>query len=194
MIRLRTVAALAALLLAAACSSETTPEPGASGAVGKSGGTVASALSDARGMSVLVQGLKETGLVSVFDGPASYTVLAPGDDAFGSLGDAGTALRKPDQRAALAAVLRGHVLPGYTTPKDIEAAIAAARGKPVKMPTMDNSTVTFAKQGDTLTVTSADGVTARFDGQPVLSGNGVAIPIDTVLRAVPGKSATPAAP
>lgn len=184
--------ALAAASLLGACSSEKANEPVTADASAGSTQTLASALSGEPGFATLGSALKDTGLAAVFDATASYTVLAPSDDAFAALGDTGKALLQPDQRAALAAVLRGHVLPGYTTPQDIEAAITAAKGKPVKMATMGNSSVTFARQEDTITVTTPDGVTAKFAAQPVLAGNGVAIPIDAVLKAVPGNGATPA--
>jgi len=175
--------ALSAALLCG-CGQKS-PEPTANDGGDATSRTIASSLSSAQGLSQFAGALKTTGLATVFDGTPSYTVLAPTDDAFGKLGIAGNALMQPSQKAGLSQVLRGHVLPGYAAPADIEGAIAAANGKPVKMPTMSGTSLTFAKDGEYLTVTSDDGITARVEGTPTLAGNGVIIPIDTVLKQGP---------
>ncbi|WP_195908383.1 fasciclin domain-containing protein [Novosphingobium sp. Gsoil 351] len=147
--------------------------------------TLTAAIGGTPGLTTVAAALKGTGLANVFDGTAPYTLLAPDDDAFGKLGETGTMLKAPENGAAMASVIKAHVLPGYVTVKDIDAALKAARGKPVRMTTMAGDEVTFVRDGEALSVTAADGSTARVSGSDVAAGNGVAIPVDTVLKKVP---------
>ena len=154
-----------------------------------SAGTLAGSVANAPGMTTVAAALKGTGLAGVFDGSAPYTLLAPDDDAFGKLGDTGKTLKAPENGAAMAEVLKSHILPGYVTVADLEAALARGKGKPVKMTTMAGEEVTFARGGDGVTVTAADGSVAKVAGKEVAASNGVAIPIDGVLKKVPAPGA-----
>lgn len=183
--RLLAAAMAAATALAVpACKSETAADNDQAEASGPSGQTLAAMVAGADGLSTVSEGLKDAGLVQVFDGTAPYTVLAPRDAAFEKLGEAGADLKQPEQRAALAAILRDHILPGYLTPEDIGKAIDRAAGNSVKMKTMGDHVVSFARDGDVIVATQADGATARFAGDALLAGNGVAIPVDGVLKKV----------
>ena len=162
-------------------TAATATEPGAA--------TLTSAIGGAPGMSTVAAAIKGTGLAAVFDGTAPYTVLVPQDDAFGALGDAGARLKAPENGAAMAAVLKAHVLPGYMTVADIGAALTRAKGKPVRMTTMAGSEVTFTRSGEAIAVTAADGSTAKVSGSDLTAGNGVAIPVDAVLKKFPSTSA-----
>ena len=187
------LAAFAPLALAglSGCSDKSSADKTAAQADAKSSsGTLASAVSDAPGMTTVAGALKSSGLATVFDGNAPYTLLAPDDDAFGALGEAGAALKTPENAAAMAEVLRAHTLPGFVTRADIDAALASAKGKPVKMKTMGGAEVSFARAGDTVSVTAADGSTAKLDGEPIAASNGVALPIDAVLKKVPAAAGT----
>ena len=190
MIRRLLVTTLAALALVplAGCG-KTADKPAANAADGPTAATLTTAIGGAPGMTTVAAAIKRTGLATVFDGNAPYTVLVPLDDAFGALGDAATRLATPENGAAMAAVLKAHVLPGYLTVADIDAALKAARGKPVTMTTMAGTTVTFARKGDALIVTAADGSTANLSGSAVAAANGVAIPIDKVLKQISTGSA-----
>lgn len=189
------LAALFALSLLAACSKENATQAQADGnapAVAETR-TLAEMVSNRQDLSTFGMALRETGLGTVFDGTASYTVLAPTNDGFGKLGEDGKILLQPEHRAVLAAVLRSHVLPGFFTPKDIVAAINAHGGQPVEMRSMGNQTLRFAREGDKLTVTSEDGSKGVIGEEPVLAGNGVALPVDTVLKPLPSATTTPSA-
>ena len=181
------LAALAALALSplSACGEKSDDGRAATADAKASNGTLAAAVAGAPGLTTVAGALKSSGLATVFDGNAPYTLLAPSDDAFGALGEAGAQLKTPENSAAMAEVLRAHVLPGFVTRADIDAALRNAKGKPVKMTTMAGDEVTFARAGDTVSVTAADGSTAKLDGQEVGASNGVAIPIDAVLKKVP---------
>jgi uncharacterized surface protein with fasciclin (FAS1) repeats len=166
--------AVLGVLLLAACSGEAEeealPEPSTE--------TLAEMVSGAGDLSVVSATLEDAGLAQVFDGVAAYTLLAPHDAAFESLGEAGETLRSPEQRAAMVAVLRDHIVPGYLTPADIAKAIAADDDGQVAMRTMGGHTLTFASDDGTVTATGEDGSTVRFAGEALLAGNGVAIPVD----------------
>ena len=103
-------------------------EPAATASAGPAAATLTAAIGDAPGMGTLAAALKGTGLNTVFDGSAPYTLLAPDDDAFGALGDAAATLKAPENGAAMAAVIKAHVLPGYMTVADIDAALKNAAG------------------------------------------------------------------
>lgn len=177
--------ALAGSLLLAACSDG---EDDQSVATEPSTETLAALVAQADDLSTVSATLKDAGLAQVFDGTAAYTLLAPRDSAFDALGDAGTALRSEDQRPAMVAVLRDHIVPGYLTPADIDKAIELADNGKVAMRTMNGHTITFAETGGAITATSEDGKTVRFDGDALLASNGVAIPVDGLAVDVGGEA------
>lgn len=181
------VAAVAVLMPLGACSKEA-ESGGTSAAAQANAGerTLAAAIGGAPGLTTLSDALSEAGLAEVFDGPGSYTVLAPDDDAFAKLSNGGKLITDPANRAELVAILRGHVLPGHLTPDAIKQAIAAKKG-PVAMRTLAESTVTFSANGDDISVAGADGAKARVDGAALVASNGVVLPLDGLV-----KSATPA--
>lgn len=183
--------ALGAVLLVglAACGSGS-EETTAAVADKTADGTLATALSDAPGMTTVTTALKSTGLSNVFDGTAAYTILAPDDDAFGALGAAGADLQQPENSAAMAAILRGHILPGYLTVADVEAALKASGGKPVKMKTMGDTEVSFIREGDALVVSAPDGARAKVEGKGLGASNGAVIPLDAVLHKPPAGAVT----
>lgn len=174
-------AALATLPLVAACGeTKQEAEAGLTKTKEESASTLAGALNSENGMDKLQDALSKSELTTVFDGPASYTLLAPNDAAFTALGEEGSALLAEDQRPVLVGVLRNHILPGHVTPEIIAEAIKSKGGE-VTMTTLGDGKVTFAKDGDAITATLADGSTARFTGEPIATGNGVVIPLDAVL-------------
>jgi uncharacterized surface protein with fasciclin (FAS1) repeats len=177
--RLAAALACTAVLALPGCKKA---EPAAAPSTQPSDKTLAAALAGTASLSIVSGALKDTGLAQVFDGAAPYTILAPTDGAFGKLGPAGTALRQPEQRAAMAALLRDHIVPGYLTPDDIVQALDRAAGNSVKMKTMGGPLLTFGQSGKIITVTLEDGSRADIDGPAVLAGNGVALPIDAVLK------------
>src|SRR5687768_8791267 len=107
--------AAAAMLALSACNSGDS-EPTNAAAEGPDQ-TMVAALAGSEDHSIVSQAMNDAGLANVFNGAASYTILAPHDAAFDALGDAGTELRKPEQRAAMVAILRDHIVPGYLTPR-----------------------------------------------------------------------------
>lgn len=180
---MRYLPALALLLALPACGQDAST-PDKSEAAKPQSKALSAAIADSADLKTLSGALASTGISAVFDGKASYTVLAPTDGAFAALGDKGKALSQPEEKPALAAVLRDHIVPGTLTREDIAKAIEASGGKPVKMRTVGEGTVSFAKSGDDITVTGADGSTAKIEGAAIAANNGVALPISAVLKKV----------
>lgn len=174
-------AALAAAALALQACSDGTAE-GDSPSAEVSSDTLATQVSDQGDLSVVAGVLGDAGLAQVFDGAAAYTLFAPEDAAFDKLGEAGDDLRTPEQRAAMVAILRDHIVPGYLTPADIEKAIEMDDDGSVTMRTMGAHTLTFTGKGKAITVTGEDGATAHFADDALRASNGVAIPVDSLLR------------
>src|SRR6186997_2351050 len=80
----------AALLLLTGCSGD---DAGEKAAAAPSNETLAGLVSSADELSTVAATLKDAGLAQVFDGVAAYTLLAPRDTVFDSLGEAGATLR-----------------------------------------------------------------------------------------------------
>ncbi|MEO6388749.1 MAG: fasciclin domain-containing protein [Croceibacterium sp.] len=178
----------AVILALAGCSgNDASDSPAAADAVSKD--TLGKLVAGDDNLSVVASAMNDAGLTQVFDGAAAYTLFAPTNAAFDKLGETGTQLRTPEQRAAMVAVLRDHIVPGYLTTADIENAVKESDGGKVEMKTMGDHTLTFSGEGDALTIKSQDGATAHFAGDSLRGSNGVAVPIDGVLKA----AATPAA-
>ncbi|MXP25699.1 hypothetical protein GRI39_06540 [Altererythrobacter indicus] len=143
---------------------------------------MAAQIADAPGLTILATEVEDDGLAPIFDSIASYTLLAPRDEAFSKLGKAGGLLQQDNQRPAMMAILRDHILPGYFSLEDIKNAIENSGGKPVSMRTMGGHYVTFSKQGETFTATAADGTSAHIAGPAIMASNGVILPIDGILK------------
>lgn len=185
------VLAAASAMALAACSGETPSGDASTGAAQASADllvpektSLEDQLANADGLQTVAQALKDTGLASVFSGKGSYTLLAPEDATFADLGDAGKSLTDGSDNAAMAALLKQHMLTGYVTPQDIGAAIEASKDGEVKMPSLSGDELTFTKSGDTITVASPDGAKATFDGAALAGGESVAIPVSGLLRDV----------
>lgn len=175
---------LATALILAACSGKS-PSTDASSevaAVTPTSETLPEVLDDTDGMQTMAEALKTTGIEGAFNDRGSYTLLAPEDDAFDAAGDQAKALMAAKDHAALAALVRNHMLTGYMTPADIAAAVAASKTGKVSMPTLGGGTVTFAKAGDAITATADDGSQATLEDEPVAGGASIAIPVSGVLR------------
>ena len=181
--RVKAAALAAAVLMLQACSDDAT-ESGEEAATEASSETLASVVAENGDLSIVSGVLGDAGLAPVFDGAAAYTLFAPQDAAFNKLGEAGKDLRTTEQRPAMVAILRDHIVPGYLTPADIEKAIELADDGSVEMRTMGDHVLTFTSGGDTITVTGEDGASATFTGDALRASNGVAIPLDAVLRKV----------
>jgi len=171
--------AMAALALApiAACSDE-----GSDASTTSADLLLSEAIGSTNDLSKFSEALEKTGLTGVFEGPASYTILAPDDGAFANLGEVGEQLMEADQAPVLAAIVREHILPGAVMPDDIKASVEASNGKSVIITTMGSDGITFTVEGESIVATSGDGRKAILSASPIRTANGVVIPVDAVLR------------
>ena len=139
--------------------------------------TLASVIAGTDELSRLSEILTRSGLGAVFDGPASYTVLAPGNDAL-------TAALPPNINGEaslpiIVALIRDHILPGHLTPAIIRQAITE-RGGPVEMRTLGEGTVSLSLQVETLIATKG-GHSVPLSGRALVADNGVVIPLDGIF-------------
>ena len=174
--------AAGALLALPACSKPAATSDSTATEAVKSEKSLGDVIGGEGRLKTLAASLKSTGLDGVFTGKGDYTVLAPTDAAFTGLGDKAAELTAPDQKAALAAVLRSHVVPGMLTTADIGKAIDANAGKPISMRTMGSGSVSFTRSGAGFTVSADDGATAKLSGEGISASNGAVLPIDAVLK------------
>lgn len=176
-------AATTLLVSLGGCSKQSDDPVGTAAAEGEAQSLTAG-LDDLGGMSKISGGLTATGLAGIFENRGSYTIIAPTDAAFAKLGDAGGALMQPDNRAALAALVREHIVPGALTTQDIAKAIDVSSDKSVKMRTMGSGDLIFRKAGSAIEVTSSDGSTALLNNATVRAKGSVAITADSVLKKI----------
>lgn len=174
----------------AACSGATAGAatgPDSARASGMAAPAPPGALENTAGLQTMAEALKATGLARRLSGNAHYTLLAPEDAAFVSLGSAGKALFTAPGHAALTALIAGHLLPGRVTPRDLAAAIDTSPDGRVTLKTLDGRPVTFTRapgdalRGPAIVVTGADGSQAVLDGDPVPAGSSIAIPVTGLL-------------
>lgn len=175
------LAALAAITLLplAACSDKSEPDGKQVTEVPHE--TLTAALAAQSDLAAMADALARAELNTVFDGPGSYTMLAPTNDAFRVLGETGQALMNEDQRPVLVAVIRDHILPGNLTPDAIRDAIEQ-KGGPVEMTTLGEGTVTFSMEGESVRVSGDDGASGLLLGRAVVAGNGAIIPVDSLIK------------
>lgn len=167
-----------ALLLVSACGSDEAADQ-ASGQVAEDE-TVSDLLGQDDTLSGVAGLVTSTGMSEVLAAAPNYTLLAPTNDALSALNGGGD----EGDTAAKAALLRGHLLPGYVTLDDIKAAIAASEAGSVTMQTMAQTPVTFTSEGDAVMVASGDGATATITGAGLRGGNGVILPVKGVLKSL----------
>lgn len=171
----------AALLALAACGADRDAEPvSAAAATEPSSQTLTASLDRAAGFDTLKQVAAGSGLGGVLEGKGPYTIFAPTDTAFAAADFTGKT-----QGAQGAALLRAHIVPGFLTRADIRKALDADADGKVEMQTMSDGALTFARQGETITVTAPDGAVARLTGEETLAANGAIQPVDALL-AQPG--------
>ncbi|GFM28356.1 fasciclin domain-containing protein [Novosphingobium sp. PY1] len=181
------IALLGGASLATAACSGGTPEDTGTGAAELATPETESLpalLDDADGLQTVAEAIKETGISGIFEGKGSYTLLAPEDAAFAALGDSAKELTGSEDHAALAALLKDHLIPGYLTPQDISAAIDASKDGEVSMPTVSGEELIFTRKGNAISVSAPDGSEATFDGEALAGGSSIAIPLTGILKKI----------
>jgi uncharacterized surface protein with fasciclin (FAS1) repeats len=131
---------------------------------------VVAAASSVPELTTLVTAIKAANLVSALEARGPFTVFAPTNEAFKKL-PAGTLedLLKPENRAKLAAILKGHVIKGRVQAADVKVGkVKTLEGNEVEIE-VRNGKVTFG--GATVVATD------------MLAANGVIHEIDAVVLA-----------
>jgi uncharacterized surface protein with fasciclin (FAS1) repeats len=119
-------------------------------------------------LSTFVRALRETGLAEELTGDTKYTVFAPTDEAFQSMGRSVDQLLAPENRQQLISILRAHIVADDVDPqmaRRIEEAL-----------TLDGDTVALAEQNGKLMVGDASVVDSNIQ-----QGNLRIYSIDQVL-------------
>ena len=135
--------------------------------------------------TTLVQAVSAAGLVDALNGPGPFTVFAPTNEAFAAL-PPGTVenLLKPEQKEALANILKYHVVSGDFTPAKLHRELikqsGSAKGQ-ATLTTLQGETLTFYHEGKGYVIKDAKGDVAHITIAGVKQKNGEIYVIDKVL-------------
>ena len=181
--RIITSAVLMALAgMVAACQDrEAQPTNEASPEVSETrGDALKVAMGNAGDLTVSTQLLAMSQLETALDGKGSYTVFAPVDAAWSSLGAAELqSLESAESRPQLVAVWRQHIAPGYVLAFDLDEGLARNNGS-VTLATMGARPITL-KRDDKAIVLGEGENAPQIIGAPIVSGNVVIYRIDKLI-------------
>jgi len=131
--------------------------------------------------TTLVAAVKAAGLVETLSGNGPFTVFAPTNEAFALL-PKGTVemLLKPENKAALSAVLTYHVIAGNIDSKTLIGLIQKNNGKFMSK-TVNGEMLTFSIKNKMVILTDEKGGMAMVTIADVMQSNGVIHVIDHVV-------------
>lgn len=131
--------------------------------------------------TTLVAAVTAAGLVETLSGKGPFTVFAPTNAAFAKLPN-GTVeyLLKPENKAALQAVLTYHVVAGNLDSKTVAAAIKAGNGS-VTLTTVQGGKLIGSIDGKSVILTDEKGNKATITAVDIVSSNGIIHVIDCVV-------------
>jgi uncharacterized surface protein with fasciclin (FAS1) repeats len=139
----------------------------AAGKMGDLGGILAAAKS-AGNLNTFLTAVNAAGLTETLSGKGPFTVFAPTDEAFAKLPDGALDdLLKPANKAKLAGILGGHVVPGK---------LMASDAMTMKATNVNGQDLGIAVVGDVFQVEGANVVQ-----KDIAADNGVIHAIDTVI-------------
>lgn len=187
---IKTVAILAsATMLAGVAQAQTAPAPGTTApaqtmpapatvapaqATPVATGTVVQVLAATPDRSTLAKLVTTAGLATDLSGPGPFTVFAPSDEAFSRM-PAGALdnLSKPENKAALATILKYHVVSGKVTADQLKQQITAGNGT-ATLTTLAGQPLTaqLGPNGNVM-LTDVNGQKAYVDKADVPATNGV---------------------
>jgi uncharacterized surface protein with fasciclin (FAS1) repeats len=99
-------------------------------------------ISSTSGMSTLTGLIKTAGLYDTLSADGSFTIFAPTDDAFASLGEGEYAeLVKEENKAKLKEIISGHILPKAINSYDLEdmESVESMAGTQIRISTKDDT-------------------------------------------------------
>ena len=142
---------------------------------------IAATIATTPGLHTLATELRTAELDALLAGNGPYTLFAPTDTAFTRLapGIAGDLLA-PENRAALVALLRYHIVPGVMTTEQLTQRIQAGGGRTV-LTTLGGQPITATLTGDVITLTSVTGNRSYVEAADVAQANGVIHVVNGVL-------------
>jgi len=131
--------------------------------------------------TTLIAAVKAADLVETLQGDGPFTLFAPVNKAFDKLPKGTVAtLLKPENKAALTAVLTYHVIPGKISAADFIAAIRKGGGE-ATYKTVEGEDLTVRQDGRRLEIIDAKGGKSFVVIADVNQKNGVIHVVDTVL-------------
>jgi uncharacterized surface protein with fasciclin (FAS1) repeats len=133
------------------------------------------------GLRVLAAQLRTAELDQLLGGDGPYTLFAPNDAAFTRLAPGiSSELLAPENRSALVALLRYHVVPGVLSTQQLTALMRAGGGR-ATLTTLGGQPLTVTMTGDVVTLTSATGNRSYVEAADVAQINGVIHVVNGVL-------------
>lgn len=176
--RIALIAALPLVLSLSACNDDAPAAPQAEQTAGED---LEDLLEDEGDFSTFARFVENTELDEVLGGPAPYTLLAPANDAFADMGEGEiNALSGANMRAQATAFVMAHLMPGFISLEDLRKSIADSNGDGVSMKSMAGDMIEFRMDGERITVSSGDGVSAAIVSD-LNAGNGGILVIDQPL-------------
>ncbi|MGH6841844.1 MAG: fasciclin domain-containing protein [Methylocella sp.] len=131
--------------------------------------------------TTLVAAVKAADLAETLQGEGPFTVFAPVNTAFDRLPKGKLAtLLKPDNKAALTALLNYHVIPGKIAAADFVAAVKKGGGAAIYK-TAEGEELTLRQNGRRLEIIDAKGGKSHVTIADVIQKNGVVHVVDMVL-------------
>jgi uncharacterized surface protein with fasciclin (FAS1) repeats len=143
--------------------------------------TIATSIASTPGLGMLAMELRAAELDQLLGGDGPYTLFAPTDAAFAHLAP-GIArdLLAPENRSALVALLRYHVVAGTMTTEQLTDRIRAGGGR-ATLTTLGGQPITATMTGDVITLTSVTGNRSYVEAADVAQVNGVIHVVNGVL-------------
>jgi uncharacterized surface protein with fasciclin (FAS1) repeats len=143
--------------------------------------TIAQSIAVTPGLRVLAAQLRTAELDQLLGGDGPYTLFAPNDAAFTRLAPGiSSELLAPENRSALVALLRYHVVPGILSTQQLTALMRAGGGR-ATLTTLGGQPLTVTMTGDVVTLTSATGNRSYVEAADVAQINGVIHVVNGVL-------------
>lgn len=179
-IRFRALAAAVSLIaLTGAAIAEMSVEVGGGGMYPSR--NIVENVSNSKDHTTLATAIKAAELVETLQGDGPFTLLAPVNKAFEKLPKGALeSLLNPEKKAALAALLSHHLIPGKFSVADFVAAIKTGGGK-AEFKTVEGEELTIEQDGRKIIVIDAKGDRSIVTIPDVNQKNGILHVVDTVL-------------
>ncbi len=149
-------------LTMAGCGSDAAPVEKTASGTTISDDSLNAILDGNDGLSAFKDIADNSELKAMLESGTPYTIFAPNNAALGKLPkDDLAALGKDDMKAQATELVRAHMVPGTVLQSDIENAVKAG-GKAATMKSFGDTTLTFARDGDKISITGDNGTSANL--------------------------------